>query len=316
MQLVSYRFAGHGKGTLAGVIDGDAILNAGQLLGRTGSFDMLALLDLERAGLDQLRGALERFRLEYRDALMLPEAIAAPRWLVELDAPLPRPRTVRDFYAYEGHVASAYAKRNRPIPANWYEIPVFFYQHPGTMYGPDSIVPYPVGSNQLDFELEIAAVIGANGRDISADRAWDYVAGLTIFNDWSARDVQAREMSVGLGPAKGKDFASSIGPAIVTLDELTDVLVNDRHRLAASVMVNDEVIAETDAGDLHWTLPQMIEVASRQVMLEPGDLIGLGTMARGCLLEQGEAVHPWLREGDEVVLSVERLGRLRNRIGS
>ena len=136
------------------------------------------------------------------------------------------------------------------------------------------------------------------------------------FYDWSARDLQAREMSVGLGPAKGKDFASSIGPAIVTLDELTDVLVNDRHRLAASVMVNDEVIAETDAGDLHWTLPQMIEVASRQVMLEPGDLIGLGTMARGCLLEQGEAVHPWLREGDEVVLSVERLGRLRNRIGS
>ncbi|MEZ4498149.1 MAG: fumarylacetoacetate hydrolase family protein [Thermomicrobiales bacterium] len=131
-------------------------------------------------------------------------------------------------------------------------------------------------------------MIGARGRDIPAERAWEYVAGLTIFNDWSARDVQAREMSVGLGPAKGKDFASSIGPAIVTLDELSDALVGDRHRLKASVMVNDEVVAETDAGDLHWTLPQMIEVASRQVILEPGDLIGFGTMARGACSNWGK----------------------------
>lgn len=315
MQLITYRFPGHGAGSHAGVIDGDAVLNAGQLLERQRPLDMLRLLDLGSEGLDRLRVAVGRFRETHRNAIMLPEEVAAPRWLVEIEAPLPRPRSFRDFYAYEAHVAAGYRKRDRPVPAYWYEAPVFFYQYPGTFVGPDAIVPYPADSEQLDFELEVAAVIGLRGRDIAVEHAWRHVAGLTILNDWSARDIQAREMSVGLGPAKGKDFATSIGPSLVTLDELADVLIDDRHRLAATVMVNDEVLAETNAGDLHWSLPQMIAVASRQVELEPGDVIGFGTMARGCLLELGESVHPWLQPGDEVVLTVDRLGRLRNRIG-
>lgn len=315
MQLVSYRFAAHGRGHLAGVIDGDAVLNAGRLLSLSRSISMLGLLELGPDGLARLGESVESFRVEHRSSIMLPEDVAAPRWLVELDAPLPRPRTFRDFYAYEAHVASSYQRRNRPVPPAWYETPVFFYQHPGTMLGPDAVVPYPVGSSNLDFELEIAAVIGLRGRDITAGDAWNHVAGLTILNDWSARDIQAREMSVGLGPSKGKDFATSIGPAIVTLDELEPSFQDGRHAFAASVMINDVIVAETNAGEHHWTLPEMIEVASRQVALEPGDLIGFGTMARGCLLELGEEAHPWLIEGDEVVLSVERLGRLRNRIG-
>jgi fumarylacetoacetate (FAA) hydrolase len=266
-------------------------------------------------GISRLRESVDTFRDEHRASIMLPEQVAAPRWLVELDAPLPRPRTFRDFYAYEAHVAAGYRRRNRPVPPAWYEMPVFFYQHAGTIFGPDAIIPYPAGSGQLDFELEIAAVIGARGRDIEVGTAWDHVAGLTILNDWSARDIQAQEMSVGLGPAKGKDFASSLGPAIVTLDELEPWFRDDRHSLAASVMINDELIATTNAGEHFWSLPQMIANASRQVDLEPGDLIGLGTMERGCLLELGEHVHPWLTEGDEVVLEVEGLGRLRNRIG-
>lgn len=315
MHLVSYRFANHGSRTFAGVIDGDAVLNAGRLLERTQPLDMLALLDLGPPAIAALDRAVRAFRIEHENAIMLPEAISAPRWLVEIDPPLRGPRSFRDFYAYESHVAAGYARRSRPVPAAWYEMPVFFYQHAGNIYGSEATIPYPIASSQLDFELELAAVIGLAGRDIPADRGWDHVAGLTILNDWSARDVQAREMSVGLGPAKGKDFATSIGPALATIDEFASVLENDRHMLSASVMINDEVVAETNAGDLFWTLPQMIESASRQVELRPGDLIGLGTMPRGCLLELGEDAHPWLQPGDEVVLTVEKIGRLRNRIG-
>lgn len=315
MRLVTYRFAAHGAGNHAGVLDGDAVLNAGRLLGMNRSTSLLDLLASDDNVLGRLQSSLEQFREAHRETLAYPEAVAAASWLVELMAPLPRPRTFRDFYAYEAHVAAGYAKRNRPVPFAWYEAPVFFYQHPGSIVGPDATIPMPANTRQLDFELEIAAVIGRRGRSIDASRAWEHVAGLTILNDWSARDVQAREMSVGLGPAKGKDFASSIGPYLVTLDELTDHFEDDRHRLSASVMVNDDVIAETNAGDLYFTLPQMIERASEGVELEPGDLIGLGTMAKGCLLELGEDVHPWLQPGDEVVLTVEKLGRLRNRIG-
>lgn len=314
MRLVTYRFAAHGAGSHAGVLDGDAVLNAGRLLGMNRSVPLLQLLETEDI-FDRLQNSLERFREEHRETLAYPEEIAAASWLVELMAPLPRPRTFRDFYAYEAHVAAGYAKRNRPVPAAWYEAPVFFFQHPGSIFGPEATIPKPAHTDQLDFELEIAAVIGRRGRTIDASRAWEHVAGLTILNDWSARDIQAREMSVGLGPAKGKDFASSIGPYLVTLDELADSLHDDRHRLDASVMINDDVIAETNAGDLYFTLPQMIERASDGVDLEPGDLIGLGTMAKGCLLELGEEVHRWLQPGDEIVLTVDKLGRLRNRIG-
>jgi fumarylacetoacetate (FAA) hydrolase len=158
-------------------------------------------------------------------------------------------------------------------------------------------------------------VIGAPGRNIDERDAWAHVAGLTILSDWSARDLQQREMSVGLGPAKSKDFATSIGPVLVTLDELQPFMRDDRHHLAATVMINDDLVAETNAGENFWTLPQMIAYASRQTLLEPGDLIGLGTMARGCLLELGEAIHRWLEPGDEVTLAVEGIGRLRSLIG-
>lgn len=315
MQLISYRYPAHGEGTLAGVLDGDGVLNAGQLLGVEGALDMLGLLDLGPGGMARLQAAVDRFREVHRDASLLPEAVSAPRWLIDLVAPLPRPRSFRDFYAYQGHVEQAYARRGRPIPPAWTEMPVFFYQNPASVLGPDACVPYPLDSRQLDFELEIAAVIGREGRNIAEQDAWEYVAGLTILNDWSARDLQQREMSVGLGPAKAKDFATSIGPVLVTLDELQPFLREHRHHLAATVMVNDDLIAETNAGENFWTLPQMIAHASRQTRLEPGDLIGLGTMARGCLLELGESVHRWLEPGDEVTLAVEGIGRLRSLIG-
>jgi fumarylacetoacetate (FAA) hydrolase len=313
--LVTYKFSTHGPAWIAGVLDGSAVLNAGALLHRTEPLDMLGLLDLGQRGLDRLREAIDRYHQNYSDTALLPEQVTAPAWLVELAAPLPKPRSIRDFYAYEAHVAAGYARRNRPVPEAWYQLPVFFYQHAGSVYGPDAVIPYPVGSEQLDFELEIAAVIGTAGRDIPEADAWTHVAGLTIFNDWSARDLQQREMSVGLGPAKSKDFANSIGPSIVTLDELAPALKHDRHQLEAIVRIDDEEIARTNAGDLYWTIPQIVAHASCQVTLQPGDLIGLGTMAQGCLLELGEETRSWLQPGDEVELEVNGIGKLRNRIG-
>ena len=315
MHLVTYKFSTHGPAWIAGVLDGSAVLNAGALLHRAEPLDMLGLLELGQRGLDRLRDAIDRYHQNYNDTALLPEQVTAPAWLVEFAAPLPKPRSIRDFYAYEAHVAAGYARRNRPVPEAWYTLPVFYYQHTGSVFGPDAVIPYPYGSEQLDFELEIAAVIGTAGRDIAEADAWNHVAGLTIFNDWSARDLQQREMSVGLGPAKAKDFANSIGPAIVTLDELASSLSNDRHQLEAIVRIDDEEIARTNAGDLHWTIPQIVAHASQQVTLQPGDLIGLGTMAKGCLLELGAETHPWLQPGDEVELEVTGIGKLRNRIG-
>lgn len=300
---------------MAGVLDGNGIVNAGLLLGRSAEITMLGLLNLGPAALSSLNEAMDEFNRTYTNQPMLPEAMTAPVWLSEIVAPLPRPRSFRDFYAYEHHVAAGYAKRNRPIPPAWFEMPVFFYQHPGNIFGSNTTVPYPNDSSQLDFELEIAAVIGKGGRNIPITEGWNHVAGLSILNDWSARDLQRREMSVGLGPAKSKDFATSLGPSIVTLDELAPWFRDDRHHLRATVAINDVEIAATNTGDNHWTIPQMVEFASRGVDLQPGDLIGLGTMARGCLLELGEAIHPWLKRGDEVVLEIEQLGRLRNIVG-
>jgi fumarylacetoacetate (FAA) hydrolase len=315
VHLVTYRFPTHGPSWVAGVVDGSAVLNAGGLLGRSEPLDMLGLLDLGQLGLDRLQSELARFHQDYSDNALLPEQITAPSWLVEFAAPLPNPRSLRDFYAYQAHVQAGYARRGRPIPEAWYQLPVYFYQFAGSIFGSDALIPYPQGSTQLDFELELAVVIGTAGEDIAEAAAWNHVAGMTIFNDWSARDLQQREMSVGLGPAKSKDFASSIGPAIVTLDELAPFLENDRHHLNAIVRIDDEEIARTNTGELYWSVPQIIAHASRQVTLRPGDLLGLGTMAKGCLLELGEAAHAWLQPGDEVELEIEGIGKLRNRIG-
>jgi fumarylacetoacetate (FAA) hydrolase len=261
-----------------------------------------------------LRAAIAAFHARTADEPVLPEAITAPRWMVELLAPLPRPRSLRDFYAYEAHVAAGYAKRGRPVPPVWYELPVYFHQHPGSVIGPDAPLAAPTNGLQLDFEAEIAVVIGVAGRDIQPARAWSHVAGLTIMNDWSLRDLQAREMTVGLGPAKAKDFATSLGPAIVTLDELAASVIDDRHALDVSIVVDGDEIATSNTGGAHWSVPQMLAHASRGVTLEPGDVIGLGTIPRGCLLELGEEVQPWLRAGNVVDLHIAGLGRLRNAI--
>jgi fumarylacetoacetate (FAA) hydrolase len=180
--------------------------------------------------------------------------------------------------------------------------------------GPDEPVWAPRGSRALDFELELACVIGAECRDAPHDdRAMEFVAGFTIMNDWSARDLQRAEMAVGLGPSKGKDFATSLGPELVGLDDLRDHYRDGRLHLAMTTAVNGRVLSRGDAGSMHWTWPQLIAHASRDTRLRPGDVLGSGTVGTGCILElTPEAIGGWLKPGDVVELTIERLGTLRN----
>ena len=237
-----------------------------------------------------------------------------PRARITLYPPVSRPPTVRDFYAFEAHVKNARARRKLEVPPEWYEFPAFYFSNPGSLVGDGAVVTKPEWTQALDYELEIACIVGARARSVPADRWRSVVAGFTILNDWSARDVQRKEMAIGLGPAKGKDFATSLGPALVTLDELEARRNGDHYDLAMEARVNGATLSRGNAKDLHFTFGQMIARASQDVYLFPGDVIGSGTVGGGCLLELGTEVHPWLESGDEVTLEIERLGTLTNKI--
>jgi fumarylacetoacetate (FAA) hydrolase len=233
---------------------------------------------------------------------------------VRLVAPLPRPPSLRDFYAFEQHVATANRNRGRDVPPAWYELPVFYFGNHSAIYGPNAGVPIP-RTEALDYELEIACVIGRAGRDIAAEDAEEYIAGYTIMNDWSARDIQREEVSVGLGPAKGKDFATSLGPWLVTPDELELFALGDgRYNLSMVARVNGVERSRGNFRDIYYTFAQMIARASRDAALYPGDVLGSGTVGSGCLLELTAGQGPWLAEGDEVELEIAGLGILHNRI--
>ena len=201
--------------------------------------------------------------------------------------------------AFEEHVRGARANRGLEVPATWYEIPVFYFSNPSAVYGHDQVVPMPADTSALDYELELACVIGPDGRP----------EGFTIMNDWSARDLQAREMQVGLGPAKGKDFATSLGPELVSPDELPD-----EFDLRAVARVNDEVRTDSRTGGMHFSWDELLATAARNTPgLLPGDVIGSGTVGGGCILEHGD--RRWLQRGDVVELEIEGIGVLRNRVG-
>ncbi len=236
---------------------------------------------------------------------------------VRLLPPLPRPMGLRDFYAFEQHVAAAFANRGAGVPEAWYRQPVFYFSNPHSVYGPNETVPYPRYSSELDYELEIACVIGQAGRNIPADRAGIFIFGYMVFNDWSARDAQREEMSVGLGPAKGKDFASSFGPCLVTPDEFEDRRTERPgvFDLAMTARLNGEERSSGNWRDIHYSFAEMIERASEEVFLLPGEVIGSGTVGSGCLLELTGGKGPWLQPGDTVELEIERMGILRNAVG-
>jgi len=224
------------------------------------------------------------------------DAATWPTADVELLAPVPRPPSIRDFFAFEQHIATARANRGATVPAEWYEFPVFYFTNPAAITGPDTEIPYPEGTAELDYELEVAAVIGADGQ----------IAGFTVMNDWSARDIQRKEMRVGLGPAKAKDFATSFGPVLVTPDEF------DGTSAVMTARVNGEERSRGNLADMHYSWRQILDRASRNTQLRPGDVIGSGTVGSGSILEHNDG--RWLTRGDVVELEIEGLGTLRNRI--
>jgi fumarylacetoacetate (FAA) hydrolase len=233
-----------------------------------------------------------------------------------LRTPVPDPPTIRDFYAFEQHVKAARARRNAEMIPEWYEFPVFYFSNTAALFGADERVPYPPSSHEVDFELEMACVIGQEGGDIAAADAPAYIAGYMVMNDWSARDLQRQEMKMNLGPAKGKDFATSLGPWLVTPDELEDRRVNsgaeERFDLAMLGRINGDQLSSDNSKTIYFTFPQMVERASQHVRLRPGDILGSGTCGTGCILELGTERHRWLRPGDVVEMEIERLGVLRN----
>ena len=278
--------------------------------------ELSSTLDLIKSGEKSLED-LQNFSWRFFNRV---DPAKVPRTLkssadIKLRCPIPPPPVLRDFYAFEQHVKAARKKRGLDIPAEWYEFPAFYYSSPGKIYGPEDEVPRPSYTTALDFELEIACLLGKGGADIGKDEAESCVAGYTIMNDWSARDIQQKEMKIGLGPAKAKDFATSLGPWIVTPDELQDRLVGPgKFDLKMVARVNGKQLSDSNMNTIHWTFPEMISRASEGVELHAGEVFGSGTVGTGSILELGEEVHRWLLPGDLVELEIERLGTLRNRI--
>lgn len=230
------------------------------------------------------------------------------RWL----PPVPNPRSFRDFYAFEQHVKAARAKRGLEMLPEWYELAIFYFSNPGSLRGHLEPIKKPAATELLDIELEVGAVIGRDVQDARGQAAEDAIFGYCVLNDWSARDLQREEMKCSLGPAKGKDFATSIGPWIVTKDELADERVGPgRYDLTMLARKNGKEISRGNFKDLYHDFTKMVERASRDAMIYRGDLFGSGTVGTGCILEIGpEASDGWVQPGDRIELEIERLGIL------
>ncbi|MBG0568567.1 fumarylacetoacetate hydrolase family protein [Actinoplanes aureus] len=283
MRLATFRHEGR---TRTGIVEGDQVR---PFLGDPG---MREIIETGWAGRDTASGV--------------------PLKEVRLLAPL-RPASIRDFVAFEEHVEGVRRSIDGAsgVPEAWYAAPTFYFTNPHTVLGPDDSVPFPAGSVARDFELEVAAVIGPN----------ETIFGYTIFNDWSARDLQSREMKVSLGPAKGKDFATTLGPWIVTADELDGFKRDGFLDLWCSASVNGVEVGRDLLSNMGWTFETMLAYAARDSRVVAGDVLGSGTVGNGgCLAElwgrNGRQDPPPLRDGDVVTLTVEGIGSLTNRIAS
>jgi 2-keto-4-pentenoate hydratase/2-oxohepta-3-ene-1,7-dioic acid hydratase in catechol pathway len=267
--------------------------------------------------LDLLGDDGERLATAAQQAVNDPAEVVAQAE-VRLRAPIPLPPSIRDFMAFEAHVRTARQAHGQAMDPDWYELPVFYFTNPAAVHGPNDDIPISPGSQQFDYELEVAAVIGRGGADLHPDTAEEHIGGYLLLCDWSARDLQAREMRQRLGPVKGKDGATSFGPVLVTSDELAPLRQGTAFDLRMTASVNGRPYSAGNLADLYWSFGQLLAYASRGTRLLPGDVIGSGTVGTGCILElsavHGEQRYPWLRPGDEVELAVGQLGSIRSRI--
>ena len=257
---------------------------------------------LSRAGQEALADPLD----------VVPEADA------DLRAPVPVPPSVRDFYAFETHVRTYREANGQQMDPDWYELPVFYFQNPAAVRSARADVPMPPGCRNFDYELEFAAVVGRTGANLTPEEAERHIAGYLLFCDWSARDLQAREVRQGMGPVKGKDTATSLGPWLVTPDELEPRRAGRAFDLEMLASVNGRPYSKGNAADLYWSFGQMISYASRGTQVRTGDVIASGTVGTGCILElstvHGGDQYPWLASGDEVRLEADLLGAITARI--
>ncbi len=305
MKLLTYD---KGAGPRCGVLRDDQVVDVSDLAGISGDplRDVRALLEQGNSPLDRVRDALARNT----------SASSTPVADVQLRAPILQPPTVRDYIVYEEHASSQGTREPNEV---WYRMPVFYFSNPLCIYGTDSQIPFPSASSQFDYELEIGCVIGKEGRDVAAADAMNYIAGFMLFNDWSARDLQVDEMAFGLGPAKGKDTASSIGPWLVTTDEMAPYLKDGRLDLRCEVRVNGhQWLKDGAAIDAYFSFADMVERASKDSRIVPGDVIGSGTVGGGSIREAIRKGYPgarFLEPGDVVEHEVEAIGVLRGTIG-
>lgn len=254
--------------------------------------------------------------LQNRPLEILQEALSLnhPQSLIDIsvnkisfDAPLDKIETYRDFYAHEKHVEVGFKKRGEKIPEAWYEIPAYYKGATAGFIGHEAEILWPSYTDVLDYELELGMVIGRDGYNIKEKDAHKHIFGFTILNDISARDIQRKEMQIRLGPAKGKDFCSIIGPVITTIDEIGTGEPN----LLMTAKVNGVEWSRGQSGDCHFTWAQMIAHVAQDEWIKAGDLFGSGTVGTGCGLE----LDKWVKEGDIIELEIEKIGKLVNKVG-
>jgi fumarylacetoacetate (FAA) hydrolase len=305
MRLLTYDI---GSGPRAGVLDGSTVVDVSVLLGTPYTLrDVRALLEYSDSAIESVR-----------DALPSRVAPGVPLQDVTLRAPILQPPTVRDHIAFEEHATGQWTREAEgPRMDAWRRLPIFYFSNPLCIVGPGENVTYPAATHQLDYECELAAIVARDGSNISEDDADRYIAGFTIFNDWSCRDLQADESQFGLGPAKGKDSASSLGPWIVTPDELAPYYQDGRLHVDCAIRVNGVVWMQGNAWNMHHTFGAMFERASQDSRIVPGDVIATGTVGGGSISEAVRKGYParFLQPGDVVEMEVQGIGTLRNTIG-
>jgi 2-keto-4-pentenoate hydratase/2-oxohepta-3-ene-1,7-dioic acid hydratase in catechol pathway len=283
-----------GDGPRVGVLDDGVVrlLDAGP-----------TLLDIVEGGPEALADVTRRTRAG--QVVPVEEAVFGP---------LLSPPSVRDFLTYEHHLAALAGA----VPDSWYEEPLFYFSNPAAIVGPYADVPVPPGVRQLDYELEVAAVVGRAGSDLTPERAADHIVGYTIMNDWSARDLQVREFTQPMGPSKSKDAATTLGAWLVTGDELADHLEDGRLALRTEVHLNAVRTGGDTTAAMAWSFADLVAYASRGTVVRPGDVLGSGTCGTGCLAEirrtSPDTAPDWLTRGDVVRIDVEQLGHTENRL--
>lgn len=305
MRWASYRSALDGR-------ERAAIVQDDRLHGIPGT---VTLLELLRGGEHAMARAAAQALHNPGEVVPIEQALATGQLL----APVPQPPSVRDFMSFESHVVTSMAAIGAAVAPVWYDQPVFYFGNPAAVTGPGVTVPTAPGSLAWDFELEVAAVIGREGADLDPRTAEEHIAGYTIMGDWSARDLQTTEMAVGLGPAKGKDTATSLGPWLVTPQELAEHRSGRGYALGMRASVNGKPYSAGSWAELYWSFGEMLAYASRGTRLVPGDVIGSGTVGTGCILElsrvHGAQAYPWLQPGDTVTLAIDGIGALTNTVG-